>query len=143
MDIVESGTTSPHDCRLTQLRIEHRFDNIVDVDEQVMRQLGDEELLAELVEGETALRRSYASQLELLGELLARGVAQMQGYQSPARLLQELVRVSRAEAERRILHAEAVTAAQPGPSRSAAKGYRSSSHPDCAAGQARKAAEPA
>jgi Domain of unknown function (DUF222) len=78
---------------------------------QELWQLDDEELLAALVDGETALRRAYAQQLELLGELLGRN--QVHGYRSVAHLLQDLVRVSRAEAQRRVAHAEAVTAVRP------------------------------
>jgi uncharacterized protein DUF222 len=73
-------------------------------------QLGDEELLAALVEGEVALRRAYGQQLELLGELLARNLTAAQGYRSPAHLLRDTLRISRVEAERRVLQAEAVTA---------------------------------
>jgi len=83
------------------------------MDERALWQLGDEELLAALVDGETALRRAYAHQLELLGELLARDLATVQGYRSPVHLLRDLVRISRVEADRRIAHAEAVTAVRP------------------------------
>jgi uncharacterized protein DUF222 len=83
------------------------------MDGQALWQLGDDELLAALVDGETALRRAYGHQLELLGELLARSLAQTQGYRSPAHLLQDLVRISRAEAQRRVAHAEAATAVHP------------------------------
>lgn len=77
------------------------FDNVGVMDGQVLWQLGDDELLAALVDGETALRRAYGHQLELLGELLARNLAQTQGYRSPVHLLRDLVRISRAEAQRR------------------------------------------
>jgi Domain of unknown function (DUF222) len=80
---------------------------------QALWQLGDEELLAALVDGETALRRAYGHQLELLGELLTRNLTVAQGYRSPAHLLQDLLRVSRTEAQRRVTHAEAVTAVCP------------------------------
>jgi hypothetical protein len=83
------------------------------MDGQALWQLGDEELLAALVEGEAALRRAYGYQLELLGELLARNLPAAQGYRSPAHLLRDLARVSRVEAERRVAHAEAVTAVHP------------------------------
>jgi hypothetical protein len=86
--------------------------------EQVLWQLGDEELLAALVDGEIALRRAYGYQLELLGELLTRNMTVVQEYRSPAYLLQDLLRVSRSEAQRRVAHTEAVTAVRPltGPS---------------------------
>jgi Domain of unknown function (DUF222)/HNH endonuclease len=80
------------------------------MDGQALWQLGDEELLAALVDGEAALRRAYGHQLELVGELVARDLARSQGYRSSVHLLRDLVRVSRAEAERRVVHAEAVTA---------------------------------
>src|SRR5215470_2624189 len=80
---------------------------------QALWQLGDEQLLAALVDGEAALRRAYGHQLELLGELLTRNPAVVQGYRSPAHLLQDLLRVGRAQAQRRIAHAEAVTAVCP------------------------------
>jgi len=83
------------------------------MNEQEMWQLGDEELLAALVDGEATLRRAYGYQLELVGELLARNLTAVQGYRSPAHLLRDLVRLSRAEAERRVTHAEAVTAVHP------------------------------
>src|SRR5215813_5042443 len=76
---------------------------------QALWQLGDEELLAALVDGEAALRRAYGHQLELVGELLTRNVVVVQGYRSPAHLLRDLLRVSRVEAQRRVGHAEAVT----------------------------------
>jgi|SRR5215470_540971 len=80
---------------------------------QALWQLGDEQLLAALVDGEAALRRAYGHQLELLGELLTRNPAVVQGYRSPAHLLQDLLRIGRAEAQRRVAHAEAVTAVCP------------------------------
>jgi len=83
------------------------------MDGPALWQLGDEELLAALVDGEAALRRAYGHQLELVGELLARNLVVVQGYQSPAQLLQELLRVSRVEGQRRAAHAEAVTAGHP------------------------------
>jgi hypothetical protein len=78
--------------------------------ERALWQLGDEELLAALVEGETAFRRVYGHQLELVGELVARNVTVVRGYRSPVQLLQDLLRVSRVEAQRRVGQAEAVTA---------------------------------
>jgi uncharacterized protein DUF222 len=83
------------------------------MDGRELWQLGDEELLAALVDGETALRRAYGHQLELVGELLTRNLTVVQEYRSPAHLLQDLLRVSRAEAQRRVAHAEAVTAGFP------------------------------
>jgi hypothetical protein len=80
---------------------------------QALWQLGDEELLAALVDGEVVLRRAYGQQLELVGELLGRNLMVVQGYRSPAHLLQELLRVGRAEAQRRVGQAEAVTAVCP------------------------------
>jgi Domain of unknown function (DUF222) len=88
------------------------FDTIGSMNERALWQLGDEELLAALVEGETALRRAYGQQLELVGELLTRNLVVVQGYRSPAQLLQDLLRVSRVEAQRRVGQAEAVTAVQ-------------------------------
>ena len=78
-----------------------------------MWQLGDEALLAALVEGEAVLRRAYGHQLALVGELLGRNLSVVQGYRSPVHLLRDLVRVSRVEAERRVTHAQAVTAVHP------------------------------
>jgi hypothetical protein len=95
------------------LCIEHVFYNIERMSEQVLWQLGDEELFAALVDGEAALRRAYGRQLELLGELLARNLSAVKGYRSPVHLLRDLLRLSRAEAERRVTHAEAVTAVCP------------------------------
>jgi len=61
------------------LLVEHLFDTIEVMGEQALWQLGDDELLAALVDGEAVLRRAYGYQLELLGELLARNLAQTQG----------------------------------------------------------------
>jgi uncharacterized protein DUF222 len=89
------------------------FDKLGPMDGRALWQLGDEELLAALVDGEVALRRAYGHQLELVGELLARNQVVVQGYRSPVHLLQDLLRVSRVEAQRRVEHAEAVTAVHP------------------------------
>jgi len=48
-----------------------------------------------------------------VGELLTRNLVVGQGYRSPAHLLQDVLRVSKAEAQRRVAHAEAVTAGCP------------------------------
>src|SRR5215470_8332809 len=80
------------------------------MDEQELWQLGDEELLGALVDGETELRRTYGRQLTLLGELVTRDLVETHGYRSASRLLQDLLRISRAEANRRLAHADAVSA---------------------------------
>jgi Domain of unknown function (DUF222) len=105
-----TGCNTP--LQLNILLIEHVFDKIELMHEQALWQLGDEELLAALVEGETAFRRVYGSQLELVGELVARNVTVVRGYRSPVQLLQDLLRVSRVEAQRRVGQAEAVTVVQ-------------------------------
>jgi hypothetical protein len=77
--------------------------------EQLWR-CGDEELLAELSRAEGALRRSYGRVLELVGEVEGRKLGAAKGYRSSAQMLQDVLRISRAEARRRLAHAEAVTA---------------------------------
>ena len=74
-------------------------------------QLGDEELLAALRESQARLCRAYGEQLTLLGELLVRNLAPAVGYRTAARLVQDLLRIGQSEANRRLAHATAITAA--------------------------------
>ena len=75
--------------------------------------LGDEELLGALRDSQDRLNREYGDQLVLTAEVLARGLVDTTGYRNAARLRKDLLRLSQAEATRRLAHAEAVTAVQP------------------------------
>ena len=55
------------------------------------------------------MRREYATLLGLIGELETRDVARTCGYSGLGELLRDVLRISRAEANRRIAHAHAVT----------------------------------
>ena len=55
------------------------------------------------------MRREYAASLELLAELTTRDVAAEVGYSSLAAVLRDVLRISPAEARRRLSHATAVT----------------------------------
>lgn len=78
--------------------------------ERSLGQVTDDELISALVDGEARLRRAYGRQLALLGEVIARNLAGANGYPTPARLVADVMRVGQAEADRRLRHAEAVTA---------------------------------
>ena len=97
---------------------EHRTPVWYPEDMQAERwQLDGTALLAALRESQTQLNRDYHAHLELLSEVLARGLAATTGYAQPARLLVDLLRISRAEATRRIGHADAITPARRSPAR--------------------------
>ncbi len=72
-------------------------------------QRSGEELLRALTSHEEVARRHYAASLELIAELANRDVAAETGYPSLAELLRDTLRLSPAEARRRIGHASAVT----------------------------------
>ncbi len=72
-------------------------------------QRSGEELLRALTSHEEVARRHYAASLELIAELANRYVAAEAGYPSLAELLRDTLRLSPAEARRRIGHASAVT----------------------------------
>src|SRR5215204_2952778 len=73
----------------------------------------DTALLTELRRTETQSRQLDAHRYALIGELTHRGTAAEAGYASPARLLMDLLLISRAEANRRITLAEALTPRRP------------------------------
>src|SRR5215207_8106430 len=73
----------------------------------------DTALLTELRHAETQSRQLDARRYALIGELSNRGIATEAGYASPARLLMDLLLISRAEANRRIALAEALTPRRP------------------------------
>ncbi len=58
---------------------------------------------------EERARREYALSLEFIAELEARGVAAEVGYSGLAQLLRDVLRISPAEARRRVTHAAAVS----------------------------------
>ena len=68
-----------------------------------------EELLHALALSESRQRQEYATSLELIAELTTRNIAAEVGYSSLAEVLRDVLRISPAEARRRINHAEAVT----------------------------------
>jgi hypothetical protein len=72
-------------------------------------QRSGEELLRALAGHEERMRREYAASLELLAELTTRDVAAEVGYSSLAAVLRDVLRISPAEARRRLSHATAVT----------------------------------
>lgn len=72
-------------------------------------QRGVVELLHELREVESRMRRDYSTALELISELDIRDGARECGYPGLAQLLKDVLRVSTAEAKRRIQHANTVT----------------------------------
>lgn len=72
-------------------------------------QRGVVELLHELREVESRMRREYSAALELISELDIRDGARECGYPGLTQLLKDVLRVSAAEAKRRIQHANAVT----------------------------------
>ncbi len=61
-----------------------------------------------MASSEELVRREYAASLELITELDSRNVAVELGYSSLGELLRDVLRISPAEARRRIVHAEAV-----------------------------------
>ncbi len=70
-----------------------------------------EELLCAVAHCEERVRRLYAESLELIAELDSRDVAGELGYSGLAELLRDVVRLSTAEARRRISHAAVVAEA--------------------------------
>ena len=72
----------------------------------------DRELCDAITELETRMRRDYATLLTILGEADTRGLAKSCGYATLPHLLQDLVRVSAAEAKRRVEQALAITPAR-------------------------------
>lgn len=72
-------------------------------------QRDDMELLHALRELEARMRRDYAQVLDLIAELDTRNTVVERGYSSLPGLLRDVLRISRAEASRRISHAHAVT----------------------------------
>jgi len=71
-------------------------------------QCSGEELLCAAREIETRMRRDYAVLLDLVAELDSRNVAQEQGYPGLPELLRDVLRITRAEAKRRIGHVQAL-----------------------------------
>jgi hypothetical protein len=72
-------------------------------------QRGREELLHELRELESRMRREYSAALDLISELELRNAAAESGYPSLSELLRDVLRITPREAKRRIDHARAVT----------------------------------
>jgi Domain of unknown function (DUF222)/HNH endonuclease len=79
-----------------------------DLESVPLWQRSGEELLCAARAIETRMRREYADLLDLVAELNVRNVAQEQGYPSLPELLRDVLRITRAEAKRRIGHAQAV-----------------------------------
>lgn len=80
----------------------------LDLESMPLWQRSGEELLCAAREVEMRMRRDYAVLLDLVAELGSRDIARQQGYPSLPELLREVLRISRAEAKRRIGHAKAV-----------------------------------
>jgi Domain of unknown function (DUF222)/HNH endonuclease len=74
-------------------------------------QRGRDELLHELRELESRMRRDYAAALELIAELDVRNASVECGYSSMVELLRDVLRITAREAKRRIVQAHLVTEA--------------------------------